>query len=184
METNGTASDREPVGATEGAGDAQAAGAAEAAAEVRSRRRWSGIAGLLGAGLVAGAVLAGTLSAGAASSNRSAATGSQTAASGTASTGSSSGAARPGDPAAVGHGPGETLLTAAKAAKVTAAAKAAVPGATVVRVETDSDGAAYEAHMQKADGSFMTVKLDKSLTVTDTVSGFGGGPGHAAGTGA
>jgi uncharacterized membrane protein YkoI len=79
------------------------------------------------------------------------------------------------DPATVDHGPGETLLTGDTAAKVTAAAKAAVPGATVLRVETDSDGAAYEAHLQKSDGSYVTVELDASFKVTATEDGFGGG---------
>src|SRR5262249_27429595 len=74
-----------------------------------------------------------------------------------ATSGSSSGSSSPATtpqapanapaPATVDHGPGETLLTGDTAAKVTAAAKAAVPGASVIRVETDSDGAAYEAHM-------------------------------------
>jgi hypothetical protein len=86
-------------------------------------------------------------------------------------------AANAPDPATVDHGPGEALLTGDTAAKVTAAAKAAVPGATVIRVETDSDGAAFEAHLQKSDGSYVTVKLDKSFKVTATDSGFGGGPG-------
>jgi hypothetical protein len=83
------------------------------------------------------------------------------------------------------HGPGETLVTGTTASQLTAAAKAAVPGATIVRVETDSDGAAYEVHMQKADGSYVTVKFDTNLKVTSTLSGFGGGPGHApSGSGA
>src|SRR5437667_298211 len=73
------------------------------------------------------------------------------------------------DPASVAHGPGETLLTGTTAAKVTAAAKTAVPGGTIIRVETDSEGAAYEAHIQKADGSFVTVKLDQNFNVTDTI---------------
>jgi hypothetical protein len=35
-----------------------------------------------------------------------------------------------------------------------------------VRVETDADGhAAYEAHMTKADGSLVTVYVDKSYDV-------------------
>ena len=87
------------------------------------------------------------------------------------------------DPATVDHGPGETVLTGDAAAKVTAAAKAAVPGATIIRVETDSDGSAYEAHTQKSDGSFVTIKLDKSFKVTATDSGFGGGPGGHHGDG-
>jgi hypothetical protein len=82
------------------------------------------------------------------------------------------------DPSTMKQGPGETLLTGDAAAKVTAAAKAAVPGATIIRVETDSGGAAYEAHMTKADGSEVTVKFDSSFKVTATQDGFGsGGPG-------
>jgi hypothetical protein len=101
------------------------------------------------------------------------------------STGSSSTATTPAapqapanapDPATMAHGPGETLLTGDSAAKVTAAAQAAVPGATIIRVETDNGGV-YEAHMKKSDGSFVTVKFDKSFKVTATDSGFGGGPG-------
>ena len=83
------------------------------------------------------------------------------------------------DPATVSHGPGETLLTGTDLAKATAAANAAVPGGTIIRVETDSGGAAYEAHITKADGSTVTVKLDASFNVTATQPGFGaGGPGH------
>ncbi len=81
-----------------------------------------------------------------------------------------------GDPAKLAHGPGETLLTGATAEKVRKAALAAVPGATVIRVETDSAGAAYEAHLRKADGSEVTVKLDSSFAVTATQSGFGAPP--------
>ena len=81
------------------------------------------------------------------------------------------------DPAALGHGPGETLLTGSAAQKVRAAAQAAVPGGTILRVETDSGDAAYEAHVRKADGTFTTVLLDSSFKVTGTESGFGGGHG-------
>ena len=84
----------------------------------------------------------------------------------------------PGDPARAGHGPGETLLTGTAADKARAAALAAVPGGTIVRVETDSAGSAYEAHIRKADGSYVTVKLDSSFKATATQQGFGaGGPG-------
>jgi uncharacterized membrane protein YkoI len=62
----------------------------------------------------------------------------------------------------------EQLLTGDTAARVEAAAKAANPGATVVRVETDAEGAAYEAHIRKADGTPATVKLDASYNVTVT----------------
>jgi hypothetical protein len=34
------------------------------------------------------------------------------------------------------------------------------------RVETDSGGATYEAHLTKADGSTLTVERDASFTVT------------------
>jgi hypothetical protein len=73
------------------------------------------------------------------------------------------------------HGPGETLLTDGTASKVKAAALAAVPGGTVIRVETDSAGSPYEAHVQKSDGSIVTVKIDDTFNVTSTESGFGGG---------
>ncbi|KRE64241.1 hypothetical protein ASG92_19485 [Arthrobacter sp. Soil736] len=67
----------------------------------------------------------------------------------------------------------EQQLTGTAAAKVRAAAIAANPGATVQRVETDAEGAAYEAHIIKADGSPATVKLNASFTVTATESGRG-----------
>jgi hypothetical protein len=81
-----------------------------------------------------------------------------------------------GNPATMSHGPGETLLSGSTASRAKAAALAAVPGAKVIRVETDSAGAAYEAHLQNSDGSYVTVKLDESFHVTATQSGFGGGP--------
>jgi len=81
-----------------------------------------------------------------------------------------------GNPATMTHGPGETLLTGSAASSAKAAALAAVPGAKVIRVETDSAGAAYEAHVQKSDGSYVTVKLDKGFHVIATQPGFGGGP--------
>ena len=139
-------------------------------------RRWLGAAGLVGAGLLAGGVLAGSLSAGAATSGSGAGSPSTSA-------NANSSASRM-DPATVAHGPGETLLTDGTASKVTAAAKAAVPGATVIRVETDSSGAAYEAHMRKADGTYVTVKFDSNFKVISTASGFGGGPQGGSGTGA
>jgi hypothetical protein len=83
-----------------------------------------------------------------------------------------------GDPASMTHGPGETLLTGSDLAKATAAAQAAVPGASVVRAETDSSGT-YEVHMKKSDGTYVTVKLDSSFVETSIQSGFG--PGHRGG---
>lgn len=63
-------------------------------------------------------------------------------------------------------GSGETPLTGDTATKVTAAAQAAVPGGTVDRVETDDDGSPYEAHVTKADGTKVTVKVDANFAVT------------------
>ena len=47
----------------------------------------------------------------------------------------------------------ETVLTGDTAQKVKDAALKKVPGATVLRVETDADGSPYEAHLRKSDGS-------------------------------
>jgi hypothetical protein len=81
------------------------------------------------------------------------------------------------DPATLSHGPGESVLSGTAAEKVRAAALSAVPGGSIVRVETDSGGAAYEAHVTRSDGSVVTVKLDSSFSVTATQDGFGsGGP--------
>jgi hypothetical protein len=82
-----------------------------------------------------------------------------------------------GNPATLAHGPGETLLTGTDLQKAEAAAKAAVPGATIVRAETDSSGASkYEVHMQKSDGTYVTVELDANFNAVKTISGFGAGP--------
>ena len=71
------------------------------------------------------------------------------------------------------------LLTGDTAAKVTAAAEAKEPGATIERVETDSDGV-YEAHMVRADGTHIVVQIDASFAVTNVQEGGAGGPagGH------
>ncbi len=82
----------------------------------------------------------------------------------------------PRDPSKGGHtanGITETLLTGDTATKATAAAQAAVPGATIERVETDAEGAAYEAHMVKADGSHVTVKLNSDFSVASIEDGPG-----------
>ena len=78
-----------------------------------------------------------------------------------------------GDPSTGGHqfnGITETVLTGDAATQATAA-KAAVPDGTVERVENDAEGAAYEAHVAKADGSHVTVKMDSSFKVTSTEDG-------------
>lgn len=79
----------------------------------------------------------------------------------------------------------ETIVTGTKADTLTAAAEAKVPGATVIRVETDADGAAYEVHMKKSDGSLTTVLFNSDLTVKSVEAGMGAGPkgGHAGGPG-
>ena len=100
-----------------------------------------------------------------------------------ASTSGAPSAAAAPNPATAPNGPGETLLTGTTADKVKAAALAAVPGGTIIRVETDSEGSPYEAHVTKSDGSQVTVKLDASFAVTSTESGFGG-PGGGAPHGA
>jgi hypothetical protein len=65
----------------------------------------------------------------------------------------------------------ETLLTGETASKVEAAAKAKVPNGTIVRIETDADGnAAYEAHMTKADGTPVTVYVNKQFEVVSVES--------------
>ncbi len=132
--------------------------------------------------LVTGAMVAGA-SLGAAGL-ASAATSSSASTSGTsATTAPSSGAANTppagaaADPATMTHGPNETLLTGSDLQKATAAATAAVPGATVIRAETNSSGASpYEVHMKKADGSYVTVELDANFAATSTIAGFGAGP--------
>lgn len=65
----------------------------------------------------------------------------------------------------------ETALTGDAYTQAVAAAQAAESGATVIRAETDAEGAAYEVHMQKSDGSMVTVKLDSSFKVTSTEDG-------------
>jgi uncharacterized membrane protein YkoI len=104
-----------------------------------------------------------------------------TGATGTTGSTSNQDRGRPADPATLSHGPGETLLTDGTKDKVRQAALDKVPGATVIRIETDSDGSPYEAHLQKSDGSEVTVKVDKSFNATDVQTGFGGGPGHGPG---
>ena len=78
-----------------------------------------------------------------------------------------------------GHGPGETLLTGETADKIRKAPEEKVPGGTILRVETDSDGWPYEAHVRKSNAGEVVVKVNKDFEVTD-VQSFGGPgvPGH------
>jgi hypothetical protein len=73
----------------------------------------------------------------------------------------------------------EELLTGSTAAQVKDAVLAKYPGATFVRVETDSDGV-YEAHITRADGTPLTVELDKTFAITgeEQLGGGMGGHGH------
>jgi len=128
-------------------------------------------------GRLSKAVLVGAIAAGLAAGSY----GIASAASGDSGSGSGSSGgttpAQPAMPAPSGHGgPGgrpwggqrgdETPLTGDTAAKVEAAAKAKVPGGTVVRVETDADGhAKYEAHMTDADGAPVTVYVGEDFEV-------------------
>lgn len=56
-------------------------------------------------------------------------------------------------------------MTGDIAAQVEAAALAEYPDVTVVRLETDSDGV-YEAHLETADGTEVTVEVDENFEVT------------------
>ncbi|MDQ1357373.1 MAG: hypothetical protein QOG44_1746 [Acidimicrobiaceae bacterium] len=78
------------------------------------------------------------------------------------------------DPTQGGHmanGITEVLLTGDTATKVRAAALAAVPGGTIERVENDAEGSPYEAHMTKADGTHVTVKVGADFKVTTIETG-------------
>jgi hypothetical protein len=102
-----------------------------------------------------------------------------TAAAATAATGTADSSSTAADPPAAPSGPHvangitEAVLTGDTASSVEAAVKAAYPDATIERMETDAEGATYEAHITKADGSDATVKLDASFTITNTVVGHG-----------
>lgn len=142
--------------------------------DTTSSRRWRRGAtalGLVVAGALGGGILASTLSANAA---------------GSASPSPSPGYGmmqgdHDGDGPGGHHGFGgagpvrgdEKALSSADAAKVRAAALKAVPGGTVYRVETDAGDGTYEAHMTKKDGTPVTVKLDKSFSVTKVEDGMG-----------
>ena len=95
----------------------------------------------------------------------------------TSSSSSTAATSDPSTPADANHGPHtangitETPLTGDDLSKATAAAQAAVPGATIERAETDAEGAAFEVHVTKDDGSESTVKLDASFNVTSVEDG-------------
>jgi hypothetical protein len=132
--------------------------------EDRGWRRWGAKAALAAGGLLVGGVLVGTLTASAADTTTS-----------SADPNAADGA--PGGPRAGGNidesksqRPDEELLSGDTASKVKAAALAKYPGATVLRIETDSDGI-YEAHLETTDGQRVTVEVDKAFKVTGEESG-------------
>ena len=69
-----------------------------------------------------------------------------------------------------GHrgGAGETPLTGETKEKVEAAALAKLPGATIIRTETNNDSTApYESHVRKRDGTEAEVLVSKSFEVVE-----------------
>jgi len=131
---------------------------------------------IFGAAAVGASIMGGALGASLVNGTASAQTDSSS------STSSSAPTTPPTAPPADGHGGSgggphtangitEQVLTGDDAAKATAAAQAAVPGATIDRVETDADGATYEAHVTKSDGSKATVKFDADFNVTSVEDG-------------
>ena len=122
-------------------------------------KRYGSVASLVAAGLVGGGVLAGSMTANAAGTDSTTTTTPSTT-SGTAPTNPN-----PGDLSKPQRSD-ETLLTGTTAEKVRAAALAKYPGATIQRVETDSDGV-YEAHIVTG-GKQLIVQVGKDFTVTGT----------------
>jgi uncharacterized membrane protein YkoI len=67
-----------------------------------------------------------------------------------------------------GGGAGETALTGETKQKVEAAAKAKLPGATILRTETNNDSTApYESHVRKSDGTEAEVLVSKDFAVVE-----------------
>ncbi|MCP2046654.1 UNVERIFIED_ORG: hypothetical protein J3D58_000726 [Paenarthrobacter nicotinovorans] len=135
--------------------------------------------GIILAAIVAGGGIgAATLPALADSGSNSSSSASPSAGTG-ASSGTDQGARGPHQ----ANGKTEQVLTGDTAAKVEAAVKAAQPDATIDRMETDADGATYEAHITKTDGTHATVLLDENFTVTGTDTQANGGRrgGHGPG---
>jgi hypothetical protein len=140
----------------------------------KQERRWS-IERLVALGAIAVGLIAGTYGI------ASAANGSGSSQSSAVSSGWPAAAVSPSANRASAQQPwgrqrsDETLLSGDAAAKVRQAALDRVSGATIVRVETDADGnAAYEAHMVKADGTPVTVYVNKQFEVVSVESGMPG----------
>jgi hypothetical protein len=144
----------------------------EGSNERRGWRSWGGKAALAVGGMLVGGVLAGTLAASAADNNAAGQSGAY-GVPGYGGTGRHGGGPRGNVDESKSQRPDEQLLTGDTAAKVKAAALTRYPGATVLRVETDSDGV-YEAHLTTSGGQRVTVEVDRSFKVTGEESG----PGH------
>lgn len=142
-----------------------------------------GAAGILTAGLIAGSAFSITAAANAADETGSVASTNSVATTDTTAVAAID-AATPTDRPDVfspnSVKPGESLVTGDALTKLTDAALAKFPGATVIRVENDEDGAEYEAHLKLADGSVVTVEFDSSFNITGDHEGFAdaskGGP--------
>ena len=124
------------------------------------RRTWVRSVAMVGGGLVAGGILAGTLSANAATDNTSTSSYSQEQGAG--------GRTGNGDLSQPQRSD-EQLLTGDTETEVTDAVMAKYPGATIQRVETDSEGV-YEGHILTADGQQVNVQVGSDFTVTGTQS--------------
>ena len=87
-----------------------------------------------------------------------------------------------GNKSSSGARPQQAALTGDTADKVKAAALAKVPGGTVLRAEKGGPGgAAYHAHVRKADGTEVVVLVNSSFEATSVQTrpaGGRGGPGH------
>jgi hypothetical protein len=147
-----------------------------------SRARGLGLKiALVGGGLAAGVIVATALGANAATTS-----GSGSSATTTQPAGQPGGqpAGPPANRGAFDHGGSapvrgdEKSLDSALTVKLKTAALKAVPGGTVYRIETDAGDGTYEAHMTKSDGSLVTVKFDKTGTVTGVEQGMGKGDPH------
>jgi len=153
------------------------------AADGRSARRWGTGAALVAAGLAGGVIIAGAMGAAANAATTSPAPAATSGTTGGATGGSGATGTTPQHPTGDQSKPqrsDESLLTGDTAAKVTAAALATYPNATIQRVETDSDGV-YEAHVVTAAGNWVIVQVGKDFTVTGTQQPGMGGPGGGHG---
>jgi hypothetical protein len=148
----------------------------------RRSRRGRSVA-ILAAGLVAGGALAGAATAFGSSSSPS------TSANSSGSTSTTTPSDNPAKGTGKDPGPGgatpvrsdEKALSTSVADQVKAAALKAVPGGTIIRVETDAGDGYYEAHMKKADGTLVTVKLTKAFALIKVETGMGLGDPRGAG---